>query len=292
MTTTAITRKSRNKNNFRRVEAPPRALSIISRILLGLFYLLPLLWIVLTSFKSDAQILQDPDQLIFQPTFATFRAVFSEAGSSILLSLRIVVSTTALVLVISVPAAYALASRLSSAWTRIIAVILGALLVLQMVPEPMTVIPLYGVLAQWHLLNHLPGLVLCDATLLAPFAILVLRPFVMAIPQALHEAASIDGASRWQAFVRIVIPMLGNGIITVGAIVFIAAWGEFIYAINFLNVGSTLPVSGLLANQISEYSVSWNSMMALAVLTSAPLIVLFLFVQKRLVRGLSVGAIK
>jgi ABC-type glycerol-3-phosphate transport system permease component len=134
--------------------------------------------------------------------------------------------------------------------------------------------------------------VLCDAALLAPFAILLLRPFVLGIPAALHEAAAIDGASRWQAFRRIVVPMLSNGIITVGAIVFIAAWGEFIYAINFLSEGSTFPVSGLLAQQISTYSVSWNRMMALAFLTSLPLVVLFLVVQRRLVRGLSVGAIK
>jgi ABC-type glycerol-3-phosphate transport system permease component len=275
-----------------RAGAPPRALARTARLILGVVYLVPLLWIVLTSFKSNAQILAAPNTLIFQPTLQTFRQVLSAGASSVLLSLQIVVATTVVVLAVAIPAAYALARRLSTRWTRIIALTLGGLLVLQMVPEPMTVIPLYGVLAQWHLLYQLPGLVLCDAALLAPFAVLLLRPFALAIPTALHEAAAIDGASRWQAFVRIVLPMLGNGIITVGAIVFIAAWGEFIYAINFLNEGSTFPVSGLLAQQISTYSVSWNRMMALAFLTSLPLVVLFLVVQKRLVRGLSVGAIK
>lgn len=193
-------------------------------------------------------------------------------------------------LVIAIPGSYAFARHLSTAWARLGALVLGVLLVLQMVPEPMTVIPLYGVLAQWHLLN-LWGLVLCYATFLARFAILLLRPFVLVIPQALYEAAARDGASRWQGFRRIVVPMLGNGMITVGAVVFIAAWGEFIYAINFLASGAALPVSGLLAQQISTYEVNWNQMMALVLLTSLPLVVFFLLVQKRLVRGLSLGAI-
>lgn len=276
----------------RRVGAPPRALALVARLVLGVAYLVPLLWIVVTSFKSNAQILAAPNALIFTPSLQTFREVLSAGASSVLLSLEIVAATAAVVLVIAIPAAYALASRVSVRWVRVIAVTLGGLLVLQMVPEPMTVIPLYGVLAQWHLLYQLPGLILCDAALLVPFAVLLLRPFALAIPAALHEAAAIDGASRWQTFGRIVVPMLSNGIITVGAIVFIAAWGEFIYAINFLSEGSTFPVSGLLAQQISTYSVSWNRMMALAFLTSLPLVLLFLVVQRRLVRGLSVGAIK
>jgi len=273
------------------IAAPPRALALVTRLALGALYLVPLAWIIMTAFKSDAQILAAPNAIIFRPTLATFNEVWSAGGSSVLLSLRIVVATTALVLVIAVPASYALAERFSRQWARVTAAVLGVLLVLQMVPEPMTVIPLYGVLGQWHLLN-LPGLVLCDTVLLCPFAVLLLRPFVLAIPRALHEAAALDGASRFQAFLRIVVPMLANGIVTVGAIVFIAAWGEFVYAINFLTEGSTYPVSGLLAQQISIYSVSWNRMMALAFLTSLPLVVLFLLVQKRLVRGLSVGAVK
>jgi multiple sugar transport system permease protein len=273
------------------IAAPPRALALVTHLVLGVLYLVPLAWIIMTSFKSDAQILAAPNAIIFRPTLATFSEVWALGGSSVLLSLRIVVATTALVLVVAVPASYALANRVSRQWAIVTATVLGVLLVLQMVPEPMTVIPLYGVLGQWHLLN-LPGLVLCDTTLLCPFAVLLLRPFVLAIPRALYEAAALDGASRAQAFRRIVVPMLANGIITVGAIVFIAAWGEFVYAINFLTEGSTYPVSGLLAQQISIYSVSWNRMMALAFLTSLPLVVLFLLVQKRLVRGLSVGAIK
>jgi ABC-type glycerol-3-phosphate transport system permease component len=170
--------------------------------------------------------------------------------------------------------------------------VLAALLVLQMVPQPMTVLPLYSVLASWHLLGSLPGLILADVALLLPFAVMLLRPFVLAIPPVLFEAAELDGASQWQTLTRITVPMLRNGIATVLSVVFISAWGEFVYAINFLPEGTVLPVSGLLAQQNSTYSANWNTLMALAVLTSVPLLVVFVFTQKRLVNGLSLGAVK
>jgi ABC-type glycerol-3-phosphate transport system permease component len=199
---------------------------------------------------------------------------------------------TAVVLALAVPAAFGLARRISRRWSIVIAVVLAALLVLQMVPQPMTVIPLYTVLASWGLLGSLGGLILADIALLLPFAIMLLRPFVLAIPPEVYEAAELDGAGRWQTFRRIAVPMLGNGIVTVLAIVFISVWGEFVYAINFLPQGVVLPVSGLLAQQSSVYSTEWNSLMALAVITSLPLLLVFLISQRRLISGLSLGAVK
>jgi multiple sugar transport system permease protein len=271
---------------------PTRGLFSVLRVILGLVYLLPLIWIVLTSLKSSDQVLRDPNALIFTPTIATYQSVIGSGLGAILTSVQIAVCVTAVVLLVGVPAAFALARRISPTWNRVIAVILAALLVLQMVPQPMTVIPLYSVLASWHLLGTLPGLILADIALLLPFAIMLLRPFVLAIPTALYEAAEIDGASPWQSFRRITVPMLSNGIVTVLSVVFISAWGEFVYAINFLPQGTTLPVSGLLAQQNSAYSSNWNGLMALAVLTSLPLLIVFIFTQRRLINGLSLGAVK
>lgn len=156
----------------------------------------------------------------------------------------------------------------------------------------MAVIPLYGILAEYKLVNSLLGVILADVALLVPFAVLLLRPFVIAIPLSLLEAAALDGASRWKAFRSIILPLMTNGIATVAAIVFILAWGEFIYATTLITNQANLPVSGLLAQQTSLYSVSWNRMMGLALLTSLPLLVVFLVAKRRLVEGLSVGAIK
>jgi ABC-type glycerol-3-phosphate transport system permease component len=174
----------------------------------------------------------------------------------------------------------------------VIAIVLTVLLILQMVPQPMTVIPLYGVLLRWHLLGSVAGLIVADTALVLPFSVLLLRPFALAVPRALYEAAALDGASGLQTFRRIVLPLLRNGIATVASMVFIIVWGEFIYAINFINQGASFPVSALLAQQISEYSANWNRLMALALLTSLPLLAVFLFAQRRLTAGLTLGAVR
>lgn len=261
-------------------------------VVIGLVYLLPLIWIVLTSLKTNTQVLTDPNALFFQPTLDVYFGVIGDGLGAIVTSLQIATLTTAVVLVVGVPAAFALARRISTTWARVIAVVLAVLLVLQMVPQPMTVIPLYSVLASWGLLGTLPGLILADIALMLPFAIMLLRPFVLAIPPELYEAAQIDGAGAFQSFRSITLPMLSNGIVTVLSVVFISTWGEFIYAINFLPEGTVLPVSGLLAQQNSIYASSWNTLMALAVLTSLPLLIVFAFTQKRLINGLSLGAVK
>lgn len=271
---------------------PTSALFMVLKVVLGLAYLLPLIWIVLTSLKTNSQVLQDPNALVFAPTLSTYAQVIGSGLGAIVTSLQIGVIVTLTVLVVAVPAAFALARRISRFWARVIAVVLAVLLVLQMVPQPMTVIPLYSVLASWGILGTLPGLILADIALFLPFAIMLLRPFVLSIPTALYEAAEIDGASTWQSFRSITVPMLSNGIFTVMSVIFISAWGEFVYAINFLPEGTVLPVSGLLAQQNTTYAANWNSLMALAVLTSLPLLIVFLFTQRRLINGLSLGAVK
>ena len=268
-----------------------RAFQVIA-VILGLSYLLPLVWIVLTSLKTKQQVLEDPNGIIFTPTLDTYSEVILDGLGAIATSVQIAVVVTLAVIVIAVPAAFALARRLSPSWNLVITIVLAALLVLQMVPQPMTVIPLYSVLASWKLLGSLGGLIVADIALLLPFAILLLRPFALAIPTAVYEAAELDGAGRWHTFRSITIPLLGNGILTVMSIVLISVWGEFVYAINFLPQGTVLPVSGLLAQQNSTYSAEWNNLMALAVLTSLPLLIVFLVSQKRLTSGLSLGAVK
>ena len=274
------------------IARPTRILFVVLRVVLALAYLLPLVWIVITSLKSSSQVLQDPNALIFTPTLSTYQNVIGSGIGAIITSLEIAVFVTAVVLLIGVPAAFALSRRISLFWSRVIAVVLGSLLVLQMVPQPMTVIPLYSVLATWHLLGTLSGLILADIALLLPFAIMLLRPFALSIEPALYEAAEIDGASTFQAFRSLTVPLLSNGIITVMSVVFISSWGEFVYAINFLPEGTVLPVSGLLAQQNTTYAANWNNLMALAVLTSLPLLVVFVISQRRLINGLSLGAVK
>lgn len=269
-----------------------RRLFSVLAVVLGLVYLIPLAWIVITSLKTNDQVLHAPNSLIFTPTLSTYANVIKSGIGAILTSVQIAVVVTVVVLLVGVPAAFALGRRINAGWSRVIAVVLAAFLVLQMIPQPMTVIPLYSVLARWHLLGSLAGLMLTDIALLLPFAVMLLRPFVLTIPSVLYEAAEIDGASRLRSFLSITVPMLSNGMFTVMSVIFISAWGEFVYAINFLPQGVVLPVSGLLASQNTTYAANWNTLMALAVLTSLPLLIVFIVSQKRLINGLSLGAVK
>lgn len=272
--------------------APTRAVFAVIKVALGVAYLLPLAWIVLTSFKSETQVLQNPNGLVFAPTLATYGEIIDEGAAAIVTSVQISVVVTVVVVALAVPAAFAAARRLNETASRIIAIALAALLVLQMIPQPMTVIPLFSVLAQWGILNTLPGLILADVAVMLPFAIMLLRPFAQSVPDALYEAAVIDGAGQWRSFRSITVPMMRNGVFTVASVIFINAWGEFVYAVNFLPPGVVLPVSGLLASQNTTYAANWNSLMALAVITSLPLVVVFAVSQKRLISGLSLGAVK
>jgi multiple sugar transport system permease protein len=260
------------------IAAPTRVLFAVVKVLLALAYVVPLAWIVVTSFKSTTQVLQNPNGIVFAPTLDTYREVVGEGAAAIVTSLQISVLVTAVVVALAVPAAFAAAARLGSGAARIIAVALAGLLVLQMIPQPMTVIPLFSVLAQWGLLNTLPGLIIADVAVMLPFAIMLLRPYAQDVPRALYEAAVIDGAGPWRSFRSITVPMMRNGVFTVASVVFINAWGEFVYAINLLPPGVVPPVSGLLASQNTTYAANWN--------------VVFAISQKRLISGLSLGAVK
>lgn len=267
----------------------PRQLLVLA---LGLLYALPLAWMVITSFKSDAQTRSAPNALLFTPTLDTFGDIVTAASASIWTSIQIALAVTVLVLLLAVPAAYAVGRRITRRWAVLAGAVLATFLVLQMIPQPMAVIPLFGILAGLRLTGSLAGLVLVDTAMLVPFAVLLLRPFVLAVPRELYDAAEIDGATGIRAFRSVVVPLLRNGIATVAAIVFIIAWGEFIYATTLINDQAGLPVSGLLAQQSNLYSVSWNRLMALALLTSVPLVIVFLVARRRLMEGLSVGAVK
>lgn len=260
------------------------------RVVVALAYGVPLAWIALTSLKSPADVIGSQSSLLFRPTFDAYTAVLQNSGlyTAMQQSLVIAAGTTALVLAIAIPAGYGLARVDSRATTTV----LGALIVLQMMPQTANVIPLFQLFGQWGLLDTNLGLIIADAALLTPFAILLLRPFFRSVPPALEEAASIDGASVLRCFVGVVLPLARNGIATTGALVFLLAWGEFLYAVNFFLTPINYPLSALLASQVSAFGINWPGLMALAVITSIPILILFLFTYRLLREGLTLGAVK
>jgi len=225
------------------------------RIVVALAYGVPLAWIALTSLKSPADVIGSQSTLLFRPTLDAYSSVLQNSGlyTAMQQSLVIAAGTTAMVLAIAIPAGYGLA-RVDS---RLTTTILGMLIVLQMMPQTANVIPLFQIFGEWGLLDTNLGLIIADTALLTPFAILLLRPFFRSVPPALEEAASIDGASMLRSFLGVVLPLARNGIATTGTLVFLLAWGEFLYAVNFFLTPINYPLSALLASQVSAFGINW-----------------------------------
>jgi len=254
-----------------------------------LAYGIPFLWLIATSLKTETEIFGNEAGLIFRPTFETYRAIVNgDLLQACVNSAIIAAGTTALTLALATPAAYAL-SRVRGA---LVSVALGLVIILQITPQPASLIPLYRVLGGWNLLGSQLGVVLADTALLLPFCILILRPFFLAIPREVEEAGTVDGASPWGVFWRIVLPITLNGVATGATIIFFIAWGEFLYAITFLTDAAQYPISVLIAGQIGMYGIQWSKMMAIAVVASLPILAVYLFTYRLLRDGLALGSVR
>lgn len=263
-------------------------IAILMKALLTLIYGLPLIWIVLTSFKSSGDIM-DSSNFFFRPTITAYvESLNGDLMRALGQSVIIATGTTALVLLIAIPAAYGLART-----SGMIAYIgLGLLIVFQMMPQTATVIPMFQVFSDWFLLDSTFGVIIADAALLTPFATILLRPFFRAVPPQLEEAASIDGSGMLRTFWQIVLPVARNGVATAGTLIFLLAWGEFLFSVNFFLTPGKYPLSALLAQQVSAFGINWAALMALAVLSSIPILIVFSSTYRLLKDGLTVGAVK
>lgn len=273
-----------------RIRRRREPLAFSFRVLFYLVYGLPLLWILLTSIKSQNEVLSSQASLFFTPTWDAYASAFADPQlvSSLTQSAIIAVGTTILCLTLAIPAAYALA-RINN---RIVIPVLTLLVVLQMIPQTANLIPMFWVLSQWGLLNTNLGLVLADATMFLPWAVLLLRPFFSSIPIAIEEAGMIDGARSFRAFFSIALPLARNGVLTVISIIFLVSWGEFLYGITFMLTPDKYPMSALIAQQAGAFGIDWPRMMAFAVVSSVPVFIVYLFSYRLLRTGLTLGAVK
>ncbi|WAH99164.1 carbohydrate ABC transporter permease [Arthrobacter sp. MMS18-M83] len=249
-------------------------------------YAVPLLLITLASFKSSEEIVNDPASLIFRPTLEAYANVLTP---QFLLALgnSVVIAGGAALLTIAVatPLSYVLA-RARGGWT---AVVVGILIALQMTPAATAVIPQFRILASLGLLGTTLGVILAMSASALPYAILILRPFFLAVPGEVEEAAQVDGAGPFRSFTTVVFPLARNGVSLVTVLLFIGAWGEFLYPISFLNDQDLFPLSVLIVQQQGFYGTQWNNLMALALVGALPTIIIFALVARKLTSGLALG---
>src|SRR3954454_265716 len=269
----------------------PRRKTAIGIVLVAIL-LFPVYWMVLTSLRSEADAAHSPP-LLFPThlrTGAYTTAVFDNPNvtHAIVNSAIIATGTMLLTLLLSVPAAYVLARRR----VRFVGLALLILLVTQLLPGIAVATPLFVIFKHLALLNSYVGLILADATITVPFAILVLRPFFLRIPRDLEAAAHFDGCRPLGAFLRVVLPVSRSGVVTVAVLSFLLAWGEFLFALSLTTTNDVQPLTVALATFSSSTGTPWNQVMAVATVVAVPIVVAFVALQRYIVGGLTVGGIK
>lgn len=254
----------------------------------------PFLWLIINSFKIENNIYKrEPDLLPIPFTVQNYLDVFQnyDFGINILNSFVASTLTTIGCLLIGTFAGYAL-GQVEFKGKRLI---LGIVLAVSMFPGIAIIAPLYLFFRDLNLINTLPSLLLPYITFNLPLTVWLLASFFRDLPGELSEAAEVDGSTPFGAFYRIMVPLAVPGIITAGILIFINAWNDFLFARTFLSTDSTYtaPVAiATFSGAGGEYSEPWGSISAGAVLVTVPLVILVLFFQRRIVSGLTSGALK
>jgi sorbitol/mannitol transport system permease protein len=251
-------------------------------------FFLPVLWMVLTAFKPETAAYSYPPKFTFSPTLSEFRAVFSRGIAPFLEnSLFATLVSTLLVLVLALPAAYALSIRPVGKWRDGLFFFIST----KMLPIVAAIVPIYIVARDVHLLDNVYALVLLYAAMNLPIAVWMLRSFMLEVPGEVLEAARIDGASLYREITRVIMPIIMPGIAASALICIIFAWNEFFFAVNLTStVAATMPV--FLVGFITSEGLFWAQLSAAATVASVPIIIIGWIAQKQLVRGLSMGALK
>ena len=259
-------------------------------LLIVLFAIGPYFWMMLTSVKPDSDITQWP--LRYWPSRITFEhydtlLAHTSFAVNLLNSLIVAVGAVLVGLAVSVPAAYAF-SRFRFAGRR---VLMTQFLVINMFPIVLLIIPLFVLMRSLGLLDTFVGIIAGHSTFAIPFAIWMLTSYMNSIPREVDEAAFIDGASRLQTIRLVLLPLLMPGLVTTAIYIFVTSWNEYLFAM-MLSGENVRTVTVALQHFIGEFSVQWGLLMAGGTLIAIPVTVLFLIVQRRLVSGLTAGAVK
>lgn len=256
------------------------------------FLAFPLVWLVSTSFKSAQELGRiDPTWIPQSPTLENFRQAFETQplARSALNSLIVAGGATLVSVAIAVPAAYVLVryrSKVSTATT-------GWILVSQMFPFVLIIIPLFLVLKNLHLIDSLGGLIIVYVVWNLPFSLWMLQGYVKAVPASLEEAAAMDGASRFRTLRSVVLPLLAPGVVATVMFSFVTAWNEFFFALVLLKSPENQTMSVILTHFLGAEGVAdLGPLAAASVLATIPSLVFFALLQKRLAGGLMAGAVK
>ncbi len=279
--------RRRPRTDSKREQAP--ILWTIVAWVIALLVFFPVLYIVLTGFKSEATAITLPPKFFFHPTLDQYREIrslgfFPFFRNSVIASLV----STAIVMVLAVPAAYALALRPMKKWKDVLFFFIST----KFLPPAGIIVPLYVIFRDLSLLNTLQGLIIIYVAMNLPIAIWMLRSFFEEVPQAILDAARVDGAGVMREILQILLPMVGPGLVATAFLSIIFAWNEFFFAVNLVATDKASTVPLFMQKFITSEGLFWAKLSAASTMAIAPVVILGWISQRQLVRGLSMGAVK
>lgn len=268
-----------------------KAALTIGLIIGAVFAAGPVLWMLSSSFKSNTQIFELPPRLLTDTfSFDAYIAIFTNAETMrfFLNSYIVAGSVTILTLIVAIQAAYAF-SRFEFRGKRILNVVIVSV---QAVPPITLLIPYFGLMVALGLYNSYAGLILTYMVFTLPYAIIMMTGYFNTLPKELDEAVRVDGAGSMTALWRILVPISVPGIVSVGIYTFMIAWNEYLFALTLTRTIDmrTVPIGIQLL--MGQHSYEWNQIMAMSVLGSIPVLILFLFFQRYFISGLTAGSVK
>jgi sorbitol/mannitol transport system permease protein len=253
----------------------------------GIGFFIPVLWMVITAFKPESAAETWPPKFTFSPTLSEFRLVFSGMGPFIEHSAIATVGSTIVVLVLALPAAYALSIRPVGKWRDSLFFFIST----KMLPVVAAIGPLYVIALKTHLVDSIWLLIILYAAMNLPLAIWMIRSFMLEVPTEMLEAARLDGAGRFREITEVIMPVVSPGLVSTALICIIFAWNELFLALN-LTVTNAATMPMFLISSVPQEGLYIAHLSAAATVASVPVIIIGWIAQRSLVRGLSMGAIK
>ena len=277
----------------RELTAGQKFWQIVATIAIIVYTIIPLIWIVNLSLKPGAD-RADGNFWAVHPTFENYELIFTGGARDLFLpallnSVLVTLVATLIAVILATFCAYAIA-RLDFPGKRLI---LGTALTVSFFPVISLVTPLFDLWRQIHLFDTIPGLILPYLVLTLPLSIWTLSAFFQQIPWEMEQAAQVDGASSWEAFRKVIVPLAAPGVFTTAIIAFFTAWNDFVFAISLTSdKARTVPAALAFFTGASQFESPTGAICAAGVVVTVPVVVLVLIFQRRIVSGLTSGAVK
>lgn len=272
----------------RRKELISRGCTLIL-IIIAILFLFPILWAFLMSLKTRVDALAMPPKWLFSPTVENYTKVWGDSNFLAYAknSLIIATASTSLGLVLGVPAAYVLARHRFKGQRFLLLGILST----RMIPPVAFLIPFFIIFSRLNLNDTHIAVIIVHLTFILGYVIWLMRSYFIDIPKEIEEAALVDGAGTWQTFTRVVLPISAPGLSTAAIFSFIFSWNEFLFAMTLTTVKAKTLTLGVYS-WVAYEEIMWGELMAASMIAIIPVIIVYAFVQKALVRGITMGAVK